>query len=270
MASIENGLPATERTALLEVMPSAHSTNDPVHGTSYSSNGSLPLASSFDDLRESAELEMQTLIDQAKKRDPYKLPRNDILRRRHAILILFFGCTSCVMLIVLFIFQLTAPSGIYNPLPETPTALDFQPLPFSAYDPVRDLGLMEFVRPDASSPPSTLFQRNMKSKERSALPTNAWYQNMLLVRGEPSNLHRAYAVPYLLDAVGVIPGLQVIAPNRVLAGANVMQLYVEEMKGLTLGATNDLQENAENDSHKYTVLETTELGLTLHWVSALS
>jgi hypothetical protein len=47
-----------------------------------------------------------------------------------------------------------------------------------------------------------------------------------------------------------------------------MQLTFNEDAGLTLGAAPDLSEKASSKelSHRYTILETTELGLTLQWV----
>jgi hypothetical protein len=274
MAPPEDALPVSESTSLLAVMPSANSTDDSVRGTY--SNGSLPLTSSYDELRESAELQMQALIDRPNaKTDSANHSIKNVLRRRHAILILLFGCALCVMLISLLIFQPDSPPGNITPdsppgniTPDTPDdhPLPLSPLPFSDLDPVNDLGLMEFIRPDSSSPPTNLFRRLEKSKKRAAYPTNAWYQNFLLARGEPSNVHRAYAVPYVLDAVGLIPGLRVIPANRILAGNAILQLYINEPNGLTLGATGDLQGTTGADSHAYTVLETTELGLSLHWV----
>jgi hypothetical protein len=252
----------SESSNLLGVMPSANSTDDPVRGTI---SGSI--SGSFDNLLESVEIQMQALIDPSNaKKDSDNHSRKKTLHRRHAILILLIGCALCVMLVSLMIFEPDLPPGIIAPDTPHDHPVPFSPLPFSDLDPVNDLGLLEFVRPDSSSPPSNLFRGLEKSKKRAALPTNAWYQNMLLARGEPSNVHRAYTVPYVLDVVGVIPGLRAIPTNRILAGNHIMQLYVNELVGLTVGATGDLQGTTGKDSHAYTVLETTELGLTLHWV----
>jgi hypothetical protein len=89
-----------------------------------------------------------------------------------------------------------------------------------------------------------------------------------MLRGEPSNVHRVYSVPYLLDLVGYIPGLRAHS-NHILSSTSVLQLTFNEEFGLTLGAAEDLSKSTSQKglSHQYIILETTELGLTLKWVS---
>ena len=123
---------------------------------------------------------------------------------------------------------------------------------------------MKFTRPQESSPPNGLFKRfegTASKKKATILPTSAWYQNLLLVRGEPSSLQRAYAIPYLFDAIGVVPGLQ-IHPNFLVSSRDVVQLSFNDLFGLTLGATANIN---KKESFQYMVGETTELGVTLHW-----
>jgi hypothetical protein len=169
------------------------------------------------------------------------------------------------MVILVSMINPHVPSGTFPPKVVSP-------LPFSRHDPVQDLGLLAYNRPEETGPPRNLFEEIADEKpdslvRRPAFPTNAWYQNLLMLRGAPSNVHRVYTNPYLVDVVGLIPGLRV-HPNRILSGADVLQLTFNENFGLTLGATGDLKgpPESEADSHKYKVLETTELGLTLRWV----
>lgn len=154
------------------------------------------------------------------------------------------------------------------------------PFPFSQLDPVRDLGLAEHGRPrDDPSFPSYYYDHPNNSRSlgdaedrpRKALPTNAWYQNMLQAprHGEPSNLQRAYPGPYLVDVVGIIPGLRVHATS-IDASDMVIQLSFNEWFGLVLGGTNsilngDIDESPTTHSHRYRVQETTDLGITLEW-----
>lgn len=143
--------------------------------------------------------------------------------------------------------------------------------PFSKLHPVDDLGLFDYTRPESSSPsrPVTEGIQNVKN-----YPTNAWYQSLLMPGGEPSVIHRAYAIPYVVDAAGPIPGLR-LHPNHIDASSFVVQLYVIEEYGLTLGAATDAAapvsakhaKTAKKLSGQYNVTHLNSLGLTLKWVS---
>ena len=150
--------------------------------------------------------------------------------------------------------------------------------PLSLLDPVRDLGLAEHGRSrDESSFPSYYYEYD-KDRPRKALPTNAWYQNMLQQpqKGEPMNVQRTYAGPYLVDVVGIIPGLRVHATD-IDASDVVMQLGFNEGFGLVLGGTDNIlstvgggddddEGSTTTHSHRYKVAKTTDLGITLEWV----
>jgi hypothetical protein len=173
--------------------------------------------------------------------------------------------------------------------------------PFSLLDPVSDLGLPEVTRFEGASPDWSYLGRafpfNMKhgskhddedngiaDNRRRAIPTNSWYQNLLLAHGQPSNLQRAYPSPYLVDVVGMIPGLRIHA-THVNSNSMVMQLSFNEDYGLVVGAAADKSSHQsektkestkkEEDhggntgkglSQKYKVAETTDVGITLEWV----
>jgi hypothetical protein len=150
--------------------------------------------------------------------------------------------------------------------------------PLSDLDPVNDLGLPEHTRAPDVSPDWLYMDKGFKSEDddRNAIPTNAWYQNLIMARGEPSNIHRAYPVPYLIDVVGAIPGLRAHV-THVEANAEVMQLSFNEDNGLVVGATKDLTSTSKSgnnfdeatESYKYKVMKATELGITLEWVSSM-
>ena len=101
-----------------------------------------------------------------------------------------------------------------------------------------------------------------------ALPTNAWYQNLLMAKGEPTQEQRAYTVPYIVDLIGPIPGMRIHHPT-VQGGTKIIQLTEVEAHGLTLGAAtrNFLLNGANPLSKKYAVTKMTPLGVTLEWVS---
>jgi hypothetical protein len=147
-----------------------------------------------------------------------------------------------------------------------------QRAPFSQQHPVTDLGLYDYPRPKTANVPGRPLLLGMP--QRTSYPTNAWYQSLLLPVGEPEVLHRAYAIPYVVDAAGPVPGLR-IHPNHVDASSFVVQLYVIEEYGLTLGAARNVavqvrQTEEEAPTHQYRVTHATPLGVTLDWVRLLT
>jgi hypothetical protein len=149
-------------------------------------------------------------------------------------------------------------------------------LALSLLDPVRDLNVATLGRSrDDPSFPSYYYgsdnDSNSNNRKKRALPTNAWYQNLLQIPSdwEPTNLQRVYPGPYLLDFVGIIPGQRIHA-NDIFSSDVVMQLTFNERFGLTLGATESISSRRHSDGDKrtkrYKVLKTTDLGITLEWV----
>lgn len=135
--------------------------------------------------------------------------------------------------------------------------------PFSTLNPVADLGLYALLRPKETSPPDSVLH---ESRHR-ALPTNTWYQNMLMAKGEPTNVHRVYAMPYVLDVVGPIPGLRAHT-NHIDASTTVVQLSFVDSYGITLGAAPNGRVNSNPTralSKKYSVVSATSLAVSLQW-----
>jgi len=131
---------------------------------------------------------------------------------------------------------------------------------FSSLDPVLGMDLHGVERPSSSAPPSNI-------EADHALPTNSWYQNFLLMKDdqEPSQLQRAYAVPYMIDVVGAIPGIRVQQPH-VFGMSTVVQITSVVQHGLTLGGGPPLNNPAISPiSKRFSVHEMTPLGLTLEW-----
>lgn len=136
--------------------------------------------------------------------------------------------------------------------------------PFSTFDPTEDLDRFGFDRPSSSSPSARL------SHLKRAVPTNAWYQNMLRldVNEEPTAAHRVYTVPYVLDAAGDFAGIRLHA-TRFEATPTQMRIATDEPYALTLGAMSDVNNDlmtTELDKG-YSVHEANDLGLTLQWNS---
>lgn len=140
--------------------------------------------------------------------------------------------------------------------------------PFSVLDPVEDLKRYGYDRPTSSSPNARL--NPLMDHKKRALPTNAWYQNMLRldVNQEPTKDHRVYTVPYIIDAAGDFAGIRAHA-TRVEATPTQVRLAIDEPYALTLGAMTDVVNSGDKTAtildKGYSVHEATDLGLTLHW-----
>jgi hypothetical protein len=128
--------------------------------------------------------------------------------------------------------------------------------PLSTKDPVRDLGLYDFDRPEGSKPP-------FEHDAHQAFPTNAWYLNLMLGGDQPGSMQRAYTIPYVLDVVGPIPGVRV-HPNHVDGSSTEVHVDMIDQNGLTLGAIS--ANNKKKTDFSYKILEMTPLGITLQWV----
>lgn len=135
--------------------------------------------------------------------------------------------------------------------------------PLSTLDPT--VYFADVVRPADSSPSSRLDPLKEKS---SAVPTNSWYQNLLLLRdGEvPSMNHQAYTLPYIVDVAGPIPGVR-LHSGRVETSADQVIVSSDQALALTLGAAVSFSDSSLNTTvdNGYSVLSTNELGLTLKW-----
>ena len=146
-----------------------------------------------------------------------------------------------------------------------PEADDYQ-RPFSTLDPMQDLGLPEFHH---STKPSFVLNKYMERySHKRAIPTNAWYQNFLLLNegAEPSLVHRAYAIPYVVDAAGPIPGLRMFT-THMIPTSNVLQLDVKELLGITMGVAPSTMSASMKWNKVYSVQEMTQLAVSLSWVS---
>ena len=198
----------------------------------------------------------------------YKLRREDHPLRRWVLV-----CSMIAIVAVTILFVLPTLGGEDTKSGNTSDKSHEEetgdgPRSFSTLDPVRDLGLSDFARPVDSRPSKVLTRLAGKNK---AFPTNAWYQNLLLLRDDekPSVDHRAYTIPYVVDMAGPVPGLRV-HPNSVGASTNVVQLNFVENYGLTLGSRSGKSigesHGEEENSFRYSVMGMTPLGVTLEWV----
>lgn len=157
------------------------------------------------------------------------------------------------------------------------------PSPFSTLDPVGDLHLYDYDRrPHTTSPGRVFSDLRMGQKYTGqALPTNAWYEDMILLLDglDPSHEHKVYTIPYMINAIGPIPGINLHSTH--VQGEDLsVQVVFNERHGLTLGAaksvaSEDLQSQGTDMGVKrrYEIDHVpgdlpgplTPLGLTLKW-----
>ena len=320
-----------ERTRLMSGSNSGTSTSN--NNSRSIDDGSIPLTSSYGDLKDSLEVQLKDLASGSSSSSKITTTCNNTKRllptKKYVLCILVLG----VALLLGMSWLVASSMGVF----ENSSSVDVDGhdkngnnnhrsrpgpgggddgddkehfvtgdgRPFSLLHPVLDLGLPVVTRSEGASPDWSYFSQELqlnnrnanlhineakhggggggkgKGKGRSsderrrAIPTNAWYQNLLLARGEyPSNLQRAYPSPYLVDVVGMIPGLRVHS-SHINANSMVMQLSFNEDYGLVVGATNDKSfikgdEGEEHDNmplpHTYKVTEMTDVGITLEWV----
>jgi len=163
------------------------------------------------------------------------------------------------------------------------------PEPFSTLDPVKDLNFTSYTRSDSSMPQQRLLRKLSEgvNKTKFPLPTNQWYENMLLVDdqdNEPSLNNRAYTVPYVVDAAGPISGIRLFG-SRVLAMTRIVQVTFEDLHGLTIGSASNVfltgnistagipkryqlyDSYSGDDDEIASAYPLTPLGLTVKWVS---
>jgi hypothetical protein len=164
------------------------------------------------------------------------------------------------------------PGGKDSQADFTPSFTDanmLHPIPFSRLDPVADLGVGAIDRPADSKPPRILHKLRQAHDGTAALPTNAWYQNLLLLGDDeqPNALqHRAYTIPYMIDAAGPIPGVR-LQLGHVHVTDMSAELQVENINGITLGAMPTADSTIDGLPQRYQVEEATPLAVTLGWVS---
>lgn len=121
------------------------------------------------------------------------------------------------------------------------------PLPFSTLDPVANLNLFDYDHRPESSSPGKVFDELHKGQKYTGLPlpTNKWYQNMLLISdgNEPTEQQRAYTVPYVINAIGPVPGIK-LHSTRILGMARIVQVTFIDDHGVTLGAAKCLNQKS--------------------------
>lgn len=121
-----------------------------------------------------------------------------------------FFCISSLLSILCFAYFYYSSFPITNP-PMLNSAWSSKAEPFSFVDPV-DIGFLTVNRPMSSRPGEIL--SNLVEKDsisgapQTPLPTNAWYENLLLGASNKDPENKVFQVPYVIDAAGLIPGIR--------------------------------------------------------------
>lgn len=109
--------------------------------------------------------------------------------------------------------------------------------PFSISNP-KDLGFIPFDRPEFTKPGDVL---SLVKSKYSALPTNAWFENLLIGPGT-SLANHVYQLPYIVDAQGVVPGIRT-HPSRVSGSARGVVVLHEPENSIIMSAVEQLNNN---------------------------
>lgn len=121
--------------------------------------------------------------------------------------------TASVMLgsIVVSYQNSTVSSVSPTPPPVLKSAWSSKAEPFSVVDPTT-IGILSIDRPYNSKPGpvlSNLIAINSTSNNpETPLPTNTWYQNLILGSSNNDPENKIFQIPYIIDAAGFIPGLR--------------------------------------------------------------
>lgn len=159
-----------------------------------------------------------------------------------------------------------------------PPITDKESHPFSSLAPfdTNSTALFSYKRPYGSQPGPVYGPSLSKGARTSgvALPTNAWYQNLLLgTAGHdsllPTDSNQLYTLPNIVDLVGPIPGIRTHRPFHA-GGDHVVQMAFLPLQGLTIGR----RSFGSKEEWGYTLLESGEsgddiafsnLGLNIQW-----
>jgi endoglucanase Acf2 len=105
--------------------------------------------------------------------------------------------------------------------------------PFSITDP-KELGFVTIARPQISQPGPVFdllhdpvsIAADYSYKPSKPLPTNTWYQNLLLGKSNNNIENKVFQVPYILDTAGGVPGIRTHAAHVQANDRAVMVSYL--------------------------------------------
>lgn len=171
------------------------------------------------------------------------------------------GSVSLGVIAVLSVFMyLTSPP--IQTAPMEGAAWSSNAEPFSNVDPA-SLGFISALRPSASVPGAVFGDTYVSgSDSNKPLPTNAWYQN-LLIGSTVDEQNKVFQIPYILDTAGPIPGIRTHHGHVQGNDRMVIQTY-EPDNGVTLGGVEAFTHHTVHAPSKQ-VPRLTKLAIELQW-----
>lgn len=142
--------------------------------------------------------------------------------------------------------------------------------PFSNVNPT-DIGFRSVDRPASTKPGEILSNLISINKENEApetpLPTNSWYENLILGDSNTDPENKVFQIPYVVDAAGFIPGVR-SHPCHLQSNDRVVLMNFEPESGMTLGATETFLKQHHVHKHSHgTPFTISKLAIELEWVS---
>jgi len=174
------------------------------------------------------------------------------------------GVSGFLMLVGVLLLVKPSPT----PLPILGSAWSSRADPFSTANP-EDLGILSISRPSNSMPGEILANLIDKDSQTGApftpLPTNSWFENLILgdVNNAPEN--KAFQIPYIIDTAGSIPGIRTHG-LWLLANDRMVEMIYEEENGLELGAIEKFKPQHYVHRHQHGTPSTiSKLAIELEW-----
>ena len=119
--------------------------------------------------------------------------------------------SSCVSILCLVVYVSSRSKATAVPPPFVEAAWSSKADPFSYVNPV-DIGFQPVNRPFSSRPGEILSNLvtmdSVSGAPLTPLPTNAWYQNLILGSSNTDPENKVFQVPYIVDTAGIIPGVR--------------------------------------------------------------
>ena len=125
-------------------------------------------------------------------------------------MILVTVCTT-ILLVISAVLTLKKPVEVSQDLPIFGSAWSSKAEPFSYVDPTT-LGIQSIDRPSSSKPGKIL--ENLISIDSEShipetpLPTNTWYQNLILGDSNTDPENKIFQIPHIIDTAGYIRGIR--------------------------------------------------------------
>lgn len=142
--------------------------------------------------------------------------------------------------------------------------------PFSYVNPT-DIGFRSVDRPTSSKPGKILQNLIKKNDENEApdtpLPTNSWFQNLILGDSNVSPENKVFQIPYIVDTAGYIAGVR-SHPAHLEGNDKVVLMNFQPDNGLALGAAEKFLDQHFVHKHSHgTPATISKLAIELEWVT---